>query len=85
MPGWYVHMDIARRATAALAGNANASAIFGANGPSAAALEGIAHRNPAYVALGAIGHCRYAALRHVLDDHSSGDRLQPRDDRQGSR
>jgi hypothetical protein len=30
-------------------------------------------------------HRRYAALRHVIDGNSSGDRLQPRDDRQGSR
>src|SRR6516162_3953985 len=55
MPGWYIHMDVARRATATLASNANAAAIFGAAGPSAAALEKIAHDNPGYVALGAIG------------------------------
>lgn len=55
MPGWYVHMDVARRATAALASNANAKPIFSASGPSASDLEKIAHDNPAYVALGAIG------------------------------
>jgi hypothetical protein len=55
MPGWYIHMDVARRATASLASNANAAPIFATGGPDAAALEKIAHDNPAYVALGAIG------------------------------
>jgi hypothetical protein len=30
-------------------------------------------------------HRRYAPLRYVIDGNSSGDRLQPRDDRRGSR
>lgn len=55
MPGWYIHMDVARKALSRLAGNPGAGAIFGSSGPSASELEGIAQRNPAYTALGAIG------------------------------
>jgi hypothetical protein len=55
MPGWYVHMDVARKAIDQLSTNATANAIFGANGPDAVALTSIAHANPTYVALGAIG------------------------------
>jgi len=55
MPGWLIHMDAARRAIDELAANANAAPIFGEAGPSAATLQTIAHKHPAYVALGAIG------------------------------
>jgi hypothetical protein len=55
MPGWYVHLDVARQALPALASNNTAAAQFAAAGPSAANLTAIARRNPAYAALGAIG------------------------------
>jgi hypothetical protein len=55
MPGWYIHMDVARKALGNLAENPGAAPIFGANGPSAADISGIAKSNPAYAALGAIG------------------------------
>ncbi len=55
MPGWYIHMDVARKALAALSKNQGAAGTFGQGGPGAKDLEGIAHANPAYVALGAIG------------------------------
>ena len=55
MPGWYIHMDVARRALADLDHNAGASRVFGTDGPTAADVTRIARDNPAYVALGAIG------------------------------
>jgi hypothetical protein len=55
MPGWYMHMDVARKALGNLSASPSAGAIFGANGQSAAQLSDIAINNPAYVALGAIG------------------------------
>jgi zinc dependent phospholipase C len=55
MPGWYIHMDVARKALDSLDANPRAAGIFGANGPSAADVTAIAHANPTYVALGAIG------------------------------
>ena len=55
MPGWYIHMDAARKSLANLNANSGAASIFGTNGPSAADIAGIAQNNPAYVALGAIG------------------------------
>jgi hypothetical protein len=55
MPGWYIHMDVARKALDKLASNPNAAPIFAANGPDAATLTKIARDNPTYVALGAIG------------------------------
>lgn len=55
MPGWYIHIDVARKATANLASNPTASAIFASDGMTAAQITTIATKNPAYVALGAIG------------------------------
>jgi hypothetical protein len=55
MPGWHIHMDVARKSLGALGTNGNAAGIFGAGGPSASDLTNIARRNPAYAALGAIG------------------------------
>ena len=55
MPGWYIHMDVARKAIDALDSNPRAAAIFAANGLSAVDVKAIAHANPTYVALGAIG------------------------------
>jgi hypothetical protein len=55
MPGWYIHMDAARKSLASLAANPGAAPIFGANGPSAVDITNVARANPAYVALGAIG------------------------------
>jgi hypothetical protein len=54
MPGWYIHMNIARNAIGALDSNTTAAALFGANCPSAAQLKNIGLANHAYVALGAI-------------------------------
>jgi hypothetical protein len=55
MPGWYIHLDVARRALARLASNATAATLFSQNGPTAAELTAIARANPAYAALGSIG------------------------------
>lgn len=55
MPGWLIHMETARRAVDQLATNTNAQDLFAQSGPSASDLQAIAHRHPAYVALGAIG------------------------------
>lgn len=55
MPGWYIHMDAARKSLAKLTTNSGAAPVFGTNGPSAADITRIAEDNPAYVALGAIG------------------------------
>jgi hypothetical protein len=55
MPGWYIHMNVARKSLAQLAGNPTAAAIFGSNGPDAATITAIAEANPTYVMLGAIG------------------------------
>ena len=55
MPGWYIHIDVARKTLASLDSNPTASAIFNANGPNAVTLTGIARSQPAYAALGAIG------------------------------
>ena len=55
MPGWYIHLDVARKALDNLAANPTAASIFASDGPSAATLSNIAHNNPTYVALGAIG------------------------------
>src|SRR5215469_2067353 len=55
MPGWYIHMDAARKALGALPANAGAAPLFAANGLNAAQITDIAKRHPAYVALGAIG------------------------------
>jgi hypothetical protein len=55
MPGWYIHLDVARNAMKLLEKNAGAAAIFGSGGPNATELTEIATNNPAYVALGAIG------------------------------
>jgi len=55
MPGWYIHMNVARKALDDLAANASASAIFAADGMNAADVRQLARDNPAYAALGAIG------------------------------
>src|SRR5450759_564254 len=55
MPGWYIHMDVARKALDDLAANATAAPIFSSQGLSAAQVRNIARANPAYAALGAIG------------------------------
>src|SRR5689334_14104370 len=55
MPGWYIHMDVARKALDNLASNPRAAPIFAANGPNANSISQIAHANPTYVGLGAIG------------------------------
>ena len=55
MPGWYIHMNVARKAVASLDKNATAAPLFAANGPSAADLITTGGNQPAYVALGAIG------------------------------
>src|SRR5262245_4188573 len=55
MPGWYIHMDAARKALASLPTNSGAAHIFASNGPDAAQLTAIAQGNPVYAALGAIG------------------------------
>jgi hypothetical protein len=55
MPGWYIHMDVARKAIDALDANPRAAPIFAANGKSATDVKAIAHANPTYTALGAIG------------------------------
>jgi hypothetical protein len=59
MPGWYIHMDVARKALAGLVGNKLAAGTFnnsaGSAGPNAQWVSDVARANPAYVALGAIG------------------------------
>jgi hypothetical protein len=55
MPGWYIHMDAARKALAGLAANAGAAQIFGQDQPAASDLSSLAQSQPAYAALGAIG------------------------------
>jgi hypothetical protein len=55
MPGWYIHMDVARKALDDLASNATAAPIFSSTGLNAAQVRNVALANPAYSALGAIG------------------------------
>jgi len=55
MPGWYIHMGVARKTIARLAENKIAGAIFGQNGPDAATIANLARTNSAYLTLGAIG------------------------------
>jgi hypothetical protein len=55
MPGWYIHMNAARKGIDGLAANPRTQDIFTANGKAAADLTQIAHQNSAYLALGAIG------------------------------
>ena len=55
MPGWYIHINVARKGIDALSSNPTAAPIFAANGPDAASLTQIAHDEPAYAALGSIG------------------------------
>jgi hypothetical protein len=55
MPGWYIHMDVARKALDSLESNPRAAETFAKTGPSAADLTAIARANPTYAALGAIG------------------------------
>jgi hypothetical protein len=55
MPGWYIHMDVARKALDDLASNATAAPIFASTGLGANQVRDIARANPAYAALGAIG------------------------------
>jgi len=62
MPGWYIHMDVARKALDDLAANATAAPIFSSQGLSAAQVRNIARANPAYAALGAIGENGFGIL-----------------------
>ena len=55
MPGWYIHMNVARKAIAALDSNSTAAPLFAKDGPSANELTAIGKGNSTYVALGAIG------------------------------
>jgi hypothetical protein len=55
MPGWYIHMNVARQALDDLPSNATAAPIFAAQGLTAQQVRQIARDNPAYAALGAIG------------------------------
>src|SRR5216683_411922 len=55
MPGWYIHLEVARKAFGSLRRNPDTADPFAENGPSAQALQHIAQTNPAYTALGAIG------------------------------
>src|SRR5438132_13087815 len=55
MPGWYIHMDVARKALDILETNDGARRLFAEPGPSPAELTELAHKHPAYAALGAIG------------------------------
>src|SRR4051812_24359509 len=55
MPGWYIHLDVARKTLGDLAKNAGARDLFAAHGPNADELSAIARAHPAYAALGAIG------------------------------
>jgi hypothetical protein len=55
MPGWYIHMDVARKALGSLSGNVVATNMCAQDGYTAQQLQDIAKANPAYVALGAIG------------------------------
>jgi hypothetical protein len=52
MPGWYIHLDVAKKAIAAL--NEKGQYFDGA-GPTPPSIQAIAEKNPAYFALGAIG------------------------------
>ena len=55
MPGWYIHMDVARKSLDTLDTNVTAAPIFAGNGLSADDVSAIARDNSSYVALGAIG------------------------------
>src|SRR5438876_2900481 len=55
MPGWYIHMNVARKAVDALTSNPATAQILASDGMSAAQIASIAKANPTYVALGAIG------------------------------
>jgi hypothetical protein len=55
MPGWFIHMDVARKALSSLSTNPGAAAKFTQAGLSAAQVQSIATSNPTYAALGAIG------------------------------
>jgi hypothetical protein len=55
MPGWYIHMDVARQALQNLSANATAAKLFNQDGLSSAQIEAVGRANPTYVALGAIG------------------------------
>lgn len=55
MPGWYIHMNAARKSLAALPANAGATSVFARPGPNAATLRAAAMAQPTYTALGAIG------------------------------
>lgn len=55
MPGWFIHMDVARKALSTLSTNPRAAPLFASDGLSAAQVQSIATANPTYAALGAIG------------------------------
>src|ERR1039458_6067064 len=52
MPGWYIHIDVARKALASLRHNALAAETFASGGPDAVEVSAVALANPTYVALG---------------------------------
>ena len=55
MPGWYIHMNVARKAIPLLDSNALAAPIFAKPGLDSTSIIAIARANPTYTALGAIG------------------------------
>lgn len=55
MPGWYIHMNVARKAIPLLATNPTAAPVFTRAGLDSASIIAIAAANPTYTALGAIG------------------------------
>ena len=55
MPGWYIHMNVARKSIPLLDTNALAAPIFAKPGLDSTSIIAIAAANPTYVALGAIG------------------------------
>ena len=62
MPGWYIHMDIARRVFNDMDKNESAAHVFADAGPKPQKLIQIAKDHPAYVALGSIGPDIFALL-----------------------
>ncbi len=55
MAGWFIHLDVARKAIDSLAGDPQAVAILADAGATLDEITAAAHGEPAYLALGAIG------------------------------
>lgn len=70
MPGWYIHMDVARKAISSLSSNSGASTLLSSGGPTSSDIINIVNdpANAAYVALGAIG----PDLFFLLPDFGAG-------------